>query len=68
MHVRIIEARKNQLAVGIDDACIRAAKFFDFAIRIHGDDAVANNRQCLCCRSCGIHRVDVRVDDYQVSS
>jgi hypothetical protein len=41
MHVRIVEAREDEFARGVDHFCVGTAPWVDFCIGTYCDDAVA---------------------------
>src|SRR5581483_8175305 len=61
MHVRIVEARQDQLAARINDLCRRASPGFDFAVRANCYDSISQNSDGLGRGITGIHGPDFGV-------
>ena len=66
MDVSIVEARQQELAACVDDACLPAAPGADFFFGTHGNDAIPKHSERLRAGSCRVDRPDVRVSDNEV--
>ena len=61
MHVRIVESRKQPIALGVDDAGMRSLPLHDGRFRTHRDKPAVEHGERIGLRLLGIHGPNVRV-------
>jgi hypothetical protein len=63
VHVRVVEARCDEAAAGVDDTRASSRQLLDLRGASDGDDAISADGQRFSGRTLRVHRVDHGVDD-----